>query len=76
MPEGVDGPRMVASPDKEVVYIVGGSGPSGKKIFKFSCLDDQIQHCQWEEMATRLTYPRWASIAMSIPDDLVNKLCD
>ena len=74
MPEGVYGHSMVASPGNEAVYSFGGYG-AGNKIFKFSCPDDQIQHCKWEEMGTRLTYPRDGSVAMTIPDDLANKLC-
>jgi len=68
---GVAGHNMVASPGKDIVYSFG----PGNKIFKFSCPEDQIQHCQWEEMETRLTYPRRDSVAMTIPDDLANKLC-
>ena len=74
MPEEVYGHSMVASPGNEAVYSFGGVG-TGNKIFKFSCPDDQIQNCQWEEMGTRLTYDRYDSVAMTIPDDLANKLC-
>ena len=75
MPEEVWGNRMVASPGNEVVYSFGGWPDAKNKIFKFSCPDDQIQNCQWEGMGTRLTYPRYRSVAMTIPDDLANKLC-
>ena len=76
MPEKVFGHSMVASPGNEAVYSFGGYVIGAKnKIFKFSCPDDQIQNCQWEEMGTRLTYPRRYSVAMTIPDDLANKLC-
>ena len=74
MPERVDDHSMVASPGNEAVYSFGGY-PAENKIFKFSCPDDQIQNCQWEGMGTRLTYPRDVSVAMTIPDDLANKLC-
>ena len=65
---------MVASPGNEAVYSFGGSGAKNK-IFKFTCPDDQIQNCQWEEMGTRLTYTRQSSVAMTIPVDLAKKLC-
>ena len=65
---------MVASPGNEAVYSFGGWPGAGNKIFKFSCPDDQIQHCQWEEMGTRLTYPRDDSVAMTIPDVLAKDL--
>ena len=74
MPEELYGNSMVASPGNEAVYSFGGWGAENK-IFKFSCPDDQIQNCQWEGMGTRLTYPRKYSVAMTIPDDLANKLC-
>merc|ERR1719511_203407 len=77
MPEGVCRHSMVASPGNEAIYSFGGDviGPNNK-IFKFTCPDDQIQNCQWEEMGTRLTYPRvYYSVAMTIPVDLANKLC-
>ena len=75
MPEKVFGHSMVASPGNEAVYSFGGWGDASNKIFKFTCPDDQIQNCQWEEMGTRLTYPWDGSVAMTIPDDLANKLC-
>ena len=90
MPKGdydrVDGNRMVASPDKNIVYSFGSRW--SKKIFKFSCpefhcanpqkcglSEDQIQQCQWEELGTKLAHERDRSVAMSIPEDLANKLC-
>ena len=75
MPEEVWGNRMVASPGNEAVYSFGGRPDAENKIFKFTCPDDQIQNCQWEEMGTRLTYPRLWSVAMTFPVDLANKLC-
>ena len=75
MPEEVYGHSMVASPGNEAVYSFGGYPDAKNKIFKFTCPDDQIQNCQWEEMGTRLTYDRHYSIAMTIPVDLAKKLC-
>ena len=73
----VYGHMMVASPGKNIVYSFGSDyyGAHSQKIFKFSCPDDQIQHCQWEEVGARLTYYRDGSVAMTIPDELADKLC-
>ena len=75
MPENVYGARMVAPPGNEVIYNYGGTGALNK-IFKFGCPDDQIQHCHWTELATRLSHRRYLSVAMIMPDNLVSGLCN
>ena len=70
----IEGLQMVASPKKDFVYSIGGYGAKNK-VFKFSCSDGKLQNCKWE-FESRLSVPRYESVAMSLPDDdLANKLC-
>ena len=69
---------MVASEDKNFIYSLGGEETKDAidddKIFRYYCPDDQ--HCIWQEMETGLKYGREYFVAMAIPEDLVNKLCN
>ena len=71
---------MVASPAKDIVYSFGGYNYDATDIYKFTCPDDQIEHCQWEMTVRKsrrilLKYPRESSVAMTIPYDIARNLC-
>ena len=74
---------MVASPAKDIVYSFGGYNYDARDISKFTCPDDQIEHCQWEMVSRKyegewrltLKYPRESSVAMTIPYDIARNLC-
>ena len=72
--------RMVASPAKDIVYSFGGYNYDATDIYKFTCPDDQIEHCQWEMTVRKsrrilLKNPRESSVAMTIPYDIARNLC-
>ena len=68
------GIELVASPGKEHVYSIGGYY-ARNKVFKLHCRDDKIQNCEWK-LEARLKHSRWASVAMTVPDDFVDKVCN
>ena len=70
---------MVASSDKKSVYTIGGySNPGGrtKDIYKYSCKNNNINDCQWTMIDTKLKAPTNGNVAFSIPNALVEKLCN
>ena len=73
---------MVSSPDKKVLYAIGGhvgsvglgAGYYTNDIFKFHCTGD-INTCRWTESETTLRYGRDEFVAIPIPNSLADKLC-
>ena len=70
---GIEGHQMVASPKKDSVYSIGGYGYRNK-VFKFSCSEGKIENCKWD-FERRLSVPRYNSVAMNLPENVANKLC-
>ena len=75
---------MVASSDKKSVDTIGGSALNdggrrwreSKDIFKYSCKNNNINDCQWTMIDTKLKAATYLNVAFSIPNDLVEKLCN
>ena len=66
---------MVASADKQYLYMIGNA-KSGheQEIYRFSC-NDSINDCEWAKIDTELAHGRSDHVAFPIPNALVNKLC-
>ena len=68
-------PQIVASKDKQNLYIIGNvNDPHNKEIYKLSCLES-INNCTWTKIDTKLTLERHGTVAMWIPNALADKLC-
>ena len=74
--------QMVSSPDKKVLYAIGGhvgsvglgAGYYTNDIFKFHCTGD-INTCRWTKSETTLRFERHNFVAIPIPNSLAVKLC-
>ena len=79
---GVDVPvritshEIVAFEDKTALYTIGnGNSSNNKDIYKFECINS-ITDCSWTKIPTQLQYGRYSTVAMPIPDELANALCN
>ena len=66
--------QMVSSPDKKVLYALGGANDK-KGIYKLTC-SGAINTCRWTKTRTSLKYGRQDFVAIPIPNTLANKLCN
>ena len=68
--------QMVASKDKTSLYTIGnGKSSNNKDIYKFECTQS-ITECSWTKIPTQLQSGRKQTVAMPIPNELANKLCN
>ena len=70
---------MVKSLDDNSVYILGGedytNSKTSNKILAMKCPDKNPASCYFEEIETRLNYPRFGHVALSITHELAKELC-
>ena len=67
--------NMVASADKQYLYMIGNSDLGHRhEIYRFSC-NDSINDCEWAKIDTELAHGRFYHVAFPIPNALVNKVC-
>ena len=67
--------EIVSSKDKQALYTIGNSEDSNNKdIFKFACTNT-INDCKWTKAPTQLQHGRYFTVAIPIPEALVNKYC-
>ena len=59
---------MVTSPSGQGAILVGCVG-SQESLYELRSIEGQLE---WRKMKQKLQYPRYFSIAMTIPDNLVN----
>ena len=69
--------KMVKSFNDNSVSIVGGGTfvESLGIIFEMKCPDNTPASCYFEKIETKLKYPRWGQIALSITTELAKELC-
>ena len=73
--------RMVQTPDTNSVYLTGGYDPSSwgneysNKILEMKCPNQTPESCFFNEIPTKMKYPRDAHIALSITTELAKELC-
>ena len=77
---GVDLPVDLAAHEivasKGNLYTIGNAASSYKNdIYKFECINS-ITDCSWTKIPTQLQYGRYSTVAMPIPDELANALCN
>ena len=87
LPFGVGVPKLVASLDRSSLYAIGGEALARFGRTKYKKINMGIleclckgQHfsrydCEWFILAQRLNHHRMNSIAIMIPDSLVDTLC-
>ena len=69
---------MVQLPDDKSVYLTGGRDSNGKilnKILQMKCPNQSPESCFFDEIPTKLKYPRQGHIALSITEELAKELC-
>ena len=69
---------MVQTPDAKSVYLTGGWNSNEKqlnKILEMKCPNHTPESCYFDEIPTKLKYPRAAHIALSITEELAKELC-
>ena len=69
---------MVQTPDGKSVYLTGGWNSNEKqlnKILQMSCPNQSPESCFFDEIPTKLKYPRRGHIALSITEELAKELC-
>ena len=85
---GLEGHQMVASKDKKSVFAIGGQqvyqlgtnsftwSNDPREIYKFTCTGE-LSTCQWSKLDYELMWRNGRSnfVAIPIPDDLADKLC-
>ena len=77
LPTPLHSHQMVSSPDKKKVYAIGGKfgiHAGEYNIYQYTCSGD-ITTCQWNQIETKLKERRNAFVAMPIPEDLAEQLC-
>jgi len=71
--------RMVQTPDAKSVYLTGGydgsNGQYSNKILEMKCPNQTPESCVFNEIPTKLKYPRRGHIALSITEELAKELC-
>ena len=72
LPVNIQEHEIVAS--KGNLYTIGNLF-SPKDIYKFECTNS-ITDCSWTKIPTQLQYGRYWTVAMPIPDELANALCN
>ena len=70
---------MVQTPDAKSVYLTGGwdasNGEQSNKILEMKCPNQTPESCVFNEIPTKLNYPRRGHIALSITEELAKELC-
>ena len=73
---------MVQTPDAKSVYLTGGYDASNEeqsnesnKILEMTCPNQTPESCFFNEIPTKLKYPRSGHIALSITEELAKELC-
>ena len=69
---------MVQTPDAKSVYLTGGRDSNGKKlnkILEMKCPNQSPESCFFDEIPTKLQYPRAGHIALPITPELAKELC-
>ena len=70
---------MVQTPDAKSVYLTGGWDGSNReqlnKILEMKCPNQTPESCFFNEIPTKMKYPRDAHIALSITTELAKELC-
>ena len=68
---------MVQTPDAKSVYLTGGEDSNGQsnKILEMKCPNQTPESCVFNEIPTKLKYPRRGHIALSITEELAKELC-
>ena len=70
---------MVQTSDAKSVYLTGGWNYSNKessnKILEMKCPNQTPESCSFNEIQTKLKYPRNDHIALSITEELAKELC-
>ena len=69
---------MVQTPDAKSVYLTGGRDSIWKKlnkILEMTCPNQSPESCFFDEIPTKLKYPRRGHIALSITEELAKELC-
>ena len=77
MPVGLYESHLIGAPNLQSLFAmgyIGGSHVGGRDIYRFSC-DDNINLCEWTKSDVQLKYGRRLSVAMVVPNTLVDKLC-
>ncbi len=73
------GAAAITSWDGKKFFTIGGVGEDGQipmsVIYEFSCFN---LVCEWNQNSERLklTYPRYAAVAMRMPDSLFDRFCE
>jgi len=78
LPFKVDRHRMVQTPDAKSVYLTGGEDSNeqqSNKILEMKCPNQTPESCVFNEIPTKLNYPRDGHIALSITEELAKELC-
>ena len=72
LPQTCDHPSIVQSPDGQGVILLGcfENGEPTDAIYEL--VNTQNKGLMWEKMSQKLKYPRYDTVAMLIPDELVN----
>ena len=73
MPVNIFDHHILPTPDGKGVLFFGGEDQD--KIFELKC-NESLEDCKWITLQQKLKYPRFASVAMLIPDSLANEICD
>ena len=71
LPISCSGPSMVTSPDGQGVILLGCYPPSEQSSLMFQLRKNNNGILSWNEMPQKLKYPRTFSVAMLLPDYLV-----
>ena len=69
---------MVQTPDAKSVYLTGGYDhywEKSNKILEMKCPNQTPESCVFNEIPTKLKYPRRGHIALSITEELAKELC-
>ena len=69
---------MVQTPDAKSVYLTGGldsSKEASNKILEMKCPDQTPASCYFDEIPTKLKYPRQGHIALAITEEFAKELC-